>query len=44
MIDLLKSLSTIEGAVMANSNQILERVVSDELEWCLELIMNKLKS
>jgi len=42
-VDLLKSLSIIDGAVMGNSNQILERVVSDELQWIVDMLVARLK-
>ncbi len=43
MIDLLRSLSIIDGAAMATSDQSAGRVITDELEWCTELLLNKLK-
>jgi len=42
MVDLLRSLSRIEGAAMATSGRI-EEVVRDEIEWAVELLSKQLK-
>ena len=43
MLDLLRSLSIIEGAVCASGNRDVETVVTDQLEWCVDLLRKKLK-
>ena len=43
MIDLLKALSVIEGAVRVSSDKKIEQVVIDELEWIVNLIIVELK-
>jgi len=42
MVDLLRSLSIIEGAICTCESSVQERV-NDELEWCVEMLLNKIK-
>jgi hypothetical protein len=42
LVDLLRSLSIIEGAVCTADRSVQERV-GDELEWCVNKIIKELK-
>ena len=42
-VDLLKSLSRIEGAAEASGNNDLKQVVVDELDWIVSILVARLK-
>ena len=42
-IDLLKSLCIIEGAVMNSGDDVLKNVVTDELDWIVDMLVKRLK-
>jgi len=43
-VDLLSSLSIIDGAVMGLSgNDVLKQVVIDELEWIVDMLVARIK-
>ena len=42
-VDLLRSLSVIEGAVIGKGDSTLSDVVSDELAWIVSVLVARLK-
>jgi len=43
IIDMLRSLSIIEGAVSASCNREVQTVVMDEPEWCVSVLIKGMK-
>ena len=43
LIDLLRSLSIIEGAVRGGKDREVQQTVMDELDWCVEMLLKLLK-
>ena len=42
-VDILKSLSTIEGAIRGSGQKDVISVVEDELDWIINLLVSRLK-
>jgi len=42
-VDILKSLSTIEGAIRGSGQSAVIAVVEDELDWIINLLVRRLK-
>ena len=42
-LDMLKALSVIDGAVMNEGNQRLQQIVSDHMDWIVDMLVARLK-